>query len=222
MFGLNKFGDPIYKIAWAQSEFHTIGSSWFTSMGEEKIGYRQEYKGAPMPCWMILRWKEPSQYGSPGIFYLNTYLEGLDIYFLGEYPWKGRYEILYNMCHKEFRNGKLIVEALPLNHTFIDKIIPLLIESQYITAAEREAAAKLAKEYEHKKQVNEITDRMMDSLPAWYGPVSYSHQGCRTSLLDKKMAQIQKKWEQLGRHGKPVFSKGIMQGDRPIVRGRVN
>lgn len=221
MFGRNKFGDPNYRIAWAQTEVQRMGFTRFTDRDLEKSGYQERYKGSPTPCWMILRWKDPINYGSPALFYQNTYVDSWDVYFMGEYPWKGRYEILYMMCSKEFKDGKLIITALPLNHTFIDKIIPLLIESQYLTDHERKAAKQLAKEFEHKKEVNEIAERMMHDLPAWYGPVSYAHQGCRTSVLDLMMQKIQSKWDQLSRGGRPIFQKSIFQGRRPLVIGRV-
>lgn len=223
MFGLNKFGEPNYRIAWAQSEFQKMSFSRPGSGGGETTGYELTYKAGGTPSWLILRWKDPSNYGSPELFYENTYLDNMDLYFLGEYPWKGRYEVLYNLCSKEFVNGKLVIEHIELSHSLIDKIIPLLIESQYLSNFERQAARKMAKEFEHKKMVNEITDRMMNDLPAWYGPVSYAHQGCRTALLDQMMAKIQKKWNQLSRRGgMPVFTKGIQQANRPIISGRVS
>jgi hypothetical protein len=220
MFGKNKFGGSIYKIAWAQSEVQKMAFSRFTDRGDVN-GYEYRLKGSNTPCWMIMRWKDSSHYGSPDLFYMSTYMDGMGLYFMGEYPWQGRYEILYMMCSKEFKDGKLIVNALPLNHTFIDKVIPLLIESQYMTAFERQAAAQMERDYLRKQEVNELADRMMNDLPAWYGPVSYSHQGCRTSLLDKRMELIQKKWEAMSGYGKPVFAKGMQQGNRPSVLARI-
>jgi hypothetical protein len=222
MFGANKFGDPNYRIAWAQTETQQMGFSTFTDRGV-KAGYRDRLKGSSTPCWMILRWKDPAHYGSPDLFYSNTYLDAEDIYFMGQYPWKGRYEILYMMSSTEYVDGTLIVDALPLNHAFIDKVIPLLIEAQYITAFERQAAKKMVEEYKRKEETNEIAERMMDTLPSWYGPVSYAHQGCRTSVLDKMMHKIQKKWDQLSRSGgRPRFSTGMRTGDRPRIATRVS
>jgi len=220
MFGKNKFGGPIYKIAWAQSETQKMAFSRFTDRGDVS-GYEQRLKGSNTPCWMIMRWKDPSHYGSPDLFYSNTFMDGMNLYFMGDYPWQGRYEILYMMCRKEFVNGKLEVNALPLDHLFIDKIIPLLIECQYMTLFERQAAAQMEKEYLRKQEVNELADRMMNDLPAWYGPVSYSNQGCRTSLLDTMMDKIQKRWEKMSGYGRPVFAKGMAQGNRPSVLSRI-
>lgn len=223
MFGVNKFGDPLYRFAWAQTETQKMGFSAFSERGTN-CGYRDKLKGSSTPCWMLLRWKDPSHYGSPDLYYANSWMddgeEGQGFYVTAEYPWKGRYEVLYMMCSKEFKNGELFVHALPLNHGFIDKVIPLLIESQYLTAFERQAAKQMEKEYHHRQEVNELADRMMNDLPAWYGPVSYSSQGCRTALLDRKMQEIQRKWEQLSLYGRPVFSRGMMQGSRPIIQAR--
>jgi hypothetical protein len=49
------------------------------------------------------------------------------------------------------------------------------------------------------------------------GPVSYGQQGCRTSLLDRKMHAIQQVWNRLSKGGRPHFNKGLAVGDRPSV-----
>jgi hypothetical protein len=220
MFGVNQFGDPNYKITWAQNQFHVMGGPYFTEKGWERVGYRERYQATPYPCWQIMRWKQPREYGSPAVWFSNTFLFEWNLYMLGGYPWRGRYEVLYQLCRKEFVNEKLEIHALPLSHTLIDKIIPLMIEAQNLSVLERKAAQQLAKEHEHKQQVNEIADRMMSDLPSFYGPVSFSRQGVRTSLLDRMMTKIQRRWDAVlsGRRTPPQFQRGMFQGDRPLVR----
>jgi hypothetical protein len=219
MFGVNQFGDPLYKITWAQDTFHVMGGPYFTTEGYERIGYRDRYQGSPYPAWQIMRWKSPKEYGTPGLWYAQTYLDEWDIYLLGPYPWRGRYEILYQLFRKEFVGNELKIIPLPLTHTLIDKIIPLMIESQHLSVLERQAAAKLAKEYEHRQAVNEIADRMMSDLPAWYGPVSFSKQGVRTNLLDRMMDRIKKRWDATlsGHSTPPQFQRGMFQGNKPML-----
>lgn len=232
-FGQNQFGDPLFRIAWGQSEFIRIGHEWKDKFGRTHHGYQDRYAGGGNPCWMIMQWKPASHYGSPETYYANTWIahrtagedpshpyDSVDgFYVTGEYPWRGRYEIVVPLMEKKFVDNKLVIEHLPLNHYLIDVIIPLILEWQKLTLVEREIAKRAEEEAESKRMTEEISERMMDALPAWYGPVSFSRQGCRTSLLDRKMFEIQKKWDQLSRNGlRPDFQRGMAQGSRPKVR----
>lgn len=217
MFGKNEFGDPYFRVVWGQSEFHRMGNRWRDRFGNERSGYRLRYLAHAMACWVILRWKSPKEYSSPDVFYQRTFDDYTGLYILGEYPWRGRYEIMQALIRKEMVNNKLVVEHFPLSHALIDRIIPLMLQFQQLSSEEQKAAQEFAKEQEHKKQVAELADKMMDSLPMTYGPVSFSRQGCRTSLLDKKIVAIQKQWDKLSKGGKkPVFLKGIHQGQKPM------
>jgi len=232
-FGRNQFGDPLFKICWNQSQFIRLGWQWKDRYGRERHGYRDRYQGDGNPCWMIMRWMPPAHYGSPATYYANTWIackaaseenRGYDspdgFYVTGEYPYKGRYEIVVPLMRKEFVDNKLVIEHFPLSHFLIDTLIPLIVMWQGLSRDEKEAARRAEEEAEAKRENDEITQRMMDSLPAWYGPVSFSRQGCRTSLLDRKMHEIQKKWDALARRGlKPVFQQGMAQGERPAVSG---
>lgn len=220
MFGINQFGDPNYKIVWAQNQFHLQGGPYFTEQGLERVGYRYRYQATPYPCWQIMRWKQPREYGVPKLWYSNTYVIEWDIHMLGGYPWRGRYEVLYQLFRKDFVNNELKIIALPLSHVLIDKIIPLMIEAQNLSKLERLAAQKLAREYEHRQQVNEISDRMMNDLPSFYGPVSFSNQGVRTNLLDRMMTKLQKRWDAAlaGKKRVPKFTRGMFQGTQPLAK----
>lgn len=216
MFGVNEFGGPHFKIVWGQSEFHRMGNVWSDKHGNERKGYRERYLCHGMPCWVILRWKSPSQYGSPEAFYMNTFDSSSGMYILGEYPWRGRYEIMQSLHRKEFKNGKLIIEHFPLSHFLIDTLIPLMLKAQNLTLEEQRAAQKFVKEQEEKKQTEEIAERLMDALPSFYGPVSFSRQGIHTSLIDRKMEAIQRTWDRMSKSGqRPVFRKGLQLGDEP-------
>lgn len=230
-FGRNAFGDPLFKISWCQSTFIRLGWQWKDSFGRAHYGYRERYQGDGSPCWMIMRWKPPIHYGSPDTYYANTWIpcvdsseQGFDspdgFYVTGEYPWKGRYEIVVPMVRREFVDKKLVISHFPLSHYLIDTLIPMIVAFQELSREEQEAANRAAEEAKAKQENDEIAQRMLDALPPWYGPVSYSRQGCRTSLLDKKMHEIQKRWDQLSRNGlRPNFQPGIAIGDRPAVVG---
>jgi hypothetical protein len=223
MFGKNQFGTPNFKIVWGQSEFHRMGNIWRDKEGNERKGYRQQYLCDGQPGWNILRWKSPEYWGSPDTFYRNTFDPVSGLYILGEYPWRGRYEVLYSLTRKEFEMGRLVISHFPLSHVLIDKIIPLILATQRLTAEELAAAREANRIIEERKQADEISEMMMANLPTYYGPVSFARQGMHTSLLDRKMHLIQQAWNKLSRRGKRlVFQKGIALGNRPAISGYKN
>jgi len=223
MFGVNQFGDPYFKIVWGQSQFLKMGNLWTSKNGTETIEYRECYQLDGKPGWNVMRWKPPSHYGSPEQYYQNTYDPLTRLYITGEYPWRGRYESILSMNSKELVNGKLEIVFLPLSHFMIDTIIPLILKVQQMSKEERRLVNQYAEQQESKRQTELIADKMMENMPVWMQPVSYGRQGCRTSRLDKKMSDIQQVWNRYMKRGKkPVFSKGIAQGNKPIVQGYTN
>ena len=218
MFGVNQFGDPNFKIVWGQSTFIRMGNVWRDRHGNERVGYRERYQNHGMPCWVIMRWHSPIEYGSPRAYYDSTFDSLSRLYMVGEYPWRGRYESVQPLISKEFVGRKLVVTHFPLSHYLIDTLIPMMQAFQKLSQEKKAAARAAAKAAEEKKLTEEIADRMMEALPTYYGPVSYGNQGIRTSLLDRKMAQIQKVWDRLSRAGRrPKFNRGMALGDKPVI-----
>ena len=218
--GINHFGTPNFKIMWNQSEFIRIGDVWMGKDGNERIGYRDIYKGSGQPCWVIMKWYPPEHYGSPETYYDKSFDPHTKLYFVAEYPWEGRYEIIQPLISKEFIDGKLIIDHFPLTHYLIDVLLPMMEAHQRLTLEERQAAEQFAKQMEEKKKLEELADKMHENMPKWMNPVSYHGQRCRTSIIDQKCHQIQKQWDALARSGrKPNFSKGIkqVQGKNPLV-----
>jgi len=217
MFGRNEFGDPLFKIVWGQAEFHRMGNVWRDKAGNERWGYRERYLCHGNPCWVILRWKTPKEYGSPRAFYSNTFDQVSGLYIMGEYPWRGRYEVFQPLMRTEYIAGKMVVEHFPLSHILIDRILPMMIAAQSMSLWERKAARDLVKQQEEKQLTEEIADRMANTLPAWFGPVSFSRQGCRTSLIDRKMEQLKSQWDRMSRSRRLQFQKGFFQAPRPMI-----
>jgi hypothetical protein len=216
LFGKNQFGDPHFKIVWGQSEFIRMGNVWRDKHGNEHRGYLLRYQVAGgQPCWTIMRWHAPFEYGSPAAYYANTYDSLSKLHIVGEYPWRGRYEVVQPLISKEFKDGKLIVTHFPISHFLIDTVIPLIEQFRRLSAHEQAAAHAAAKAAEEAEQTEFIADLLEETGPTWWGPVSYTRQGIKTSVLQRKMEQIQKVWDRWSRSGAPVFAKGISQGDKP-------
>lgn len=217
-FGINRFGTPNFKIVWNQSEFLRTGDVWKRN-GREYVGYRDVYKGDGQPCWVILKWMPPEHFGSPEVFYDRNFDEVTKLYFCGEFPWQGHYLIIQPLISKEFVNGKLVIEHFPLTHYLIDVLMPMMEAHQRLTLDQRLAADQFAKQMEQKKHLEELTDRMHENMPTFLNPVSYSRQGCRTSVIDKRCEAIQRQWDLIAKSGKKLgFTKGIrqVQGNSPI------
>jgi hypothetical protein len=243
IFGKNQFGLPNFRIVWGQSEFLRMGNIWRDRWGNERRAYRDIYQCHGMPCWVIMRWKQPAHYGSPETYYQNTWDDFSKMHFLGEYPWRGRYEIVQPLMRQEMTEGKLITEWIPslnphtgiiehipvrkrvgqeliihhmeLSHILIDKIIPLIMKVQALSSEELKAIRAANELAEHKKLVEETADIMCDALPSYFGPVSYNRQGCRTSLLDRKVEQIEKAWKR-ELAGKTRFQRGFQVANQPL------
>ena len=244
-FGVSQFGTPNFIIAWGQSTFLRMGNVWRDRWGNERRAYRDIYQCHGMPCWVIMRWKQPMHYGSPATYYRETWDDFSQMHFLGEYPWRGRYEIVQPLMRQEMTEGKLVTEwvpclnpqtlvmeqipvrkrvgqqliihHMPLSHVLIDTIIPLIAKVQTLSQQELHAIREAGKLREHKEQVEEIADMMADTMPTYLGPVSYSRQGIRTSLLDRKVEAIEKAWKrELSGNKRTRFAKGFQVGNQPL------
>lgn len=218
-FGTNQFGDPHFKIEWGQSIFIRMGNLWRDKQGNERIGYRDRYQSYG-PCWVIMRWKAPIEYGSPRSYYVNTFDSLTHTYHTGEYPWRGRYEPVQPLMHKELdAKNNLVISHFPLSHYLIDTVIPLILAFEALSVEQKNAARQAAKEAKDREETEQVAEMMYSNLPSFYGPVSYSGQGCRTSLLDRKMDAIQRVWNRMSKDGtRPQFTKGFAQGDAPLRR----
>lgn len=215
MFGRNEFGDPHFKIVWGQSEFIRIGTTWRDKAGNERRGYKDRYQvGGGPAAWVIMRWHAPFEYGSPAAYYYNSLFEGMSIC---EYPWKGRYEPVHVLQSKEYINGQLVIEHFPLSHLLIDAIIPMIQIYAALSVQEKEVARQAVKAAEEKEQTEFIADLLQEHAPRFWGPtVSYTRNGFKSSVLQKKMDQIQAVWDRWCKGGRaPAFNRGMQQGRAP-------
>src|ERR1700690_412130 len=88
--GVNRYDDPMFKRFWAQTETRRSGSTW--SVDEATFtGYRDLLAGSGEPCWLLMQWHAPEEYGSPEAYYVANYDEESGLQLLGEYPYSGRY-----------------------------------------------------------------------------------------------------------------------------------
>jgi len=203
-FGLNRFGTSNFRMAWGETETMRVAGV---------RSYEDRLMCGNIACWNLLRWRPPESFGSPELFeILNRDLDsGLCI--LGEYPYEGRYDILQPLMAKEFKNGRLEIEAFPLSYQILDTIIPIVLQSEEMTGMEIAAANAVIEARENKVIVEEITDRLLDEMPTRLGPVSYSKHGCKTAAITKKMDEISRVWNRMSVGALKRPRRGFYQGN---------
>jgi len=197
--GLNRFGDPNIKIVWGQTE---------TTVAAGLHGYEERLLCPGTPCWNILRWIAPECFGTPKFFYEMSYDQETGLMDTGEYPYKGRYEVLQPLMHRRMNGDKLVVDHFPLCHMIIDLMIPVLLNARSVSAAEVKAAREEMERLENTEHVGQICDRLMDEVPAYLGAASFAGQGTKSTAFQQKMEQVEEAWK---KHGKKNWKRGFFQ-----------
>ena len=200
--GFNRYDEPNFKIVWSQGgepdALYRAGGYWEAPNQPTYKGYRDLLVGGGTPSWCLLQWQDAIEYGTPELYYMQNYDEGTGLQILGEYPYSGRYRVLYNLRWMERGKNSLKFEAMPLNSYLIDTIVPIIMEAKEISWEKTKAVLADLKAREEKAQLAKIEDAMLSSaLPFKGAPVSYSRQGCRTALVDKKIEAMQRNWNKI-------------------------
>ncbi len=102
--GLNRLGEPNFRVVWGGSRLTWIGGRWTDreadgSVIRETVELRRVPKYIPHDRWHIERWTPPEMYGSPDTWYEQTVEieDGIRIPALGPYPSRGEYEHCFTL-----------------------------------------------------------------------------------------------------------------------------
>jgi hypothetical protein len=92
--GLNRFGEPNYRVVWGGTRLTWIGGEW-RDEGRRIIEERQVEKYLPAERFYLEKWMPPEHYGSPEKWaeYCVETVDGIRIPSLGPYPSRGEYEL---------------------------------------------------------------------------------------------------------------------------------
>ena len=206
--GVNRYDLPNFIVRWGQGGeaecLYRAGGYWDVEGLPSVHGYRDLLVGGGTPSWMLMQWEDAVQYGNPEQFYVQNYDLDSDMQTLGEYPYSGKYKLLYNMCWRDMQNGKLHVESMPLNSFVLDTVVPIITQAKEISYEKTKAALKDQKEREDAADLSMIEEAMRDASLAFKGPVSYARQGCRTSIIDKKIEQMTRQWNRMVTNAKTL------------------
>ena len=216
--GLNRYDEPNFLVVWGQGGdyrgLYRAGGAWEVEGIPSYIGYRWNLIGGGQSCWCLLQWHSPEEYGTPEFYYVQNWDENTGLQTLGEFPYSGRYQLLYSLNYVERRGDVLHTEIMPLNSYLLDTIIPVIKQAKSIGWEKTKAVMMEMKEREDQIEINRIEDVMRDkAVPFRYGKVSFNRQGCTTNEVDQKMVSMQKNWLQIQRRAKS-FNKGISTRDQ--------
>lgn len=200
--GVNTYDEPNFILVWSQGggphATYRAGGAW---AGEDQVsykGYRDLLIGGGVPCWALMQWHNPAEYGTPEIYYMQNFDEETGLQTLGEFPYHGRYQMLYNLRWSEMRNGHMYFEMMPLNTFLLYTVVPIITAAKDISWEKTKAVMQDLKEREDKADIDMIESVMRDNAVPFKGAaVSYQKQGCRTALVDKKIEAMQRNWNRM-------------------------
>lgn len=213
--GMNRYDEPNFIIRWAQGGedecYYRAGGAWHIEGLPSRVGYRDLLVGGGTPSWMLMQWQAPELYGTPEMYYMQNKDEETNLQTLGSYPYSGRYVLLYNLRWTERRGNKLHFEAMPLNSLLLNTIVPIIMAAKDIGWEKTQAAMKDMEIKANEKDLNTIEDVMRTNAVPFHGQaVSYGTQGCRTSLIDKKIESMQRNWNKMMTRASSL-GKGLSQ-----------
>jgi len=167
--GLNRFGEPNFRVVWGWSRLAWIGGKW-TDAGahgnliREIIELREVPKYFPHNRWHIERWTPPESYGSPAQWYAQTIerADGVSIPALGPYPRRGEYEHCFTL---QGPRG----EFIPLSPAACEFVVRAV---QFARAQPRSAhrAALQRRELHRAREWDSRADAILhDAAPAFHG-----------------------------------------------------
>jgi hypothetical protein len=200
--GVNRYDQPNFIVRWGQGGekecTYRAGGYWDVEGLASVHGYRDLLVAGGTASWVLMQWEDALHYGTPEMFYVQNYDEDSGMQTLGEYPYQGKYKVLYNMCWRNMVNGKMQVEMMPLNSFILDTVVPIVFQAKEISYEKTKAALRDLKEREDKADTDLIEDVMRtNALPFKGNAVSYQKQGCRTALVDKKIEEMQRNWNKM-------------------------
>jgi hypothetical protein len=191
--GTNQYGEPLFKIVWGQTQTYTAGGVW---PHDHFFGYRQlmlsnsSPSGRGQPCWMILEWHPPEDYNTDAVYYYENRDDATGLQTLGEYPYRGRYEVAFKLVSQEFHDGKMRIVNYHLDGMVLDLLIPAIVEAQRMTMRQRLRAIREMEERQ-EKDVNRKVDAIYNDRRKHVLP---SQIADRERLIQKQMSYFLKQF----------------------------
>ena len=210
--GRNRYDDPNFVLWWGQygNNYGSFRAGGVWSVDEKYfLGYRDLLRGSGEPCFCLGQWNPPEAYGTPEQYYLSNLDETTGLQILGEYPYSGRVELLYNLRWTERVGDKLEFRSIPLTTRTFDEIIPIILAAKGVSLERRKAAYLEAKARQDALETGEIERHLRDQALPFSNAVSFTRQGIRSTVVDQKMLQLQRSWSQLQKSAAQFTRPGL-------------
>lgn len=168
--GTNRYGQPHFKLAWAQTETIRQGGHWEIESGEVFTGYRDVYLGDGLPHWMLLQWADAGKSiemphvppESDGRFYLENKCPTTGLQLLGEYPFRGSYRVALPLTAKYMDGGKLHIRAFPLSTEIVEMMVPIIKAAMEVSAEVKLRYLKEQSQKDEDQRAKTIEDVYQD------------------------------------------------------------
>lgn len=188
--GFNRYGEPNFKIAWAQTETTRQGGEW-EAEGDQFRGYRDVYLGDGLPHWMLLQWADAGKsIAMPHLrpqsdvsFYAENQCQKTGLQLLGGYPYRGSYQIALPLVAKWFEQGQLKIRAFSLSTEVMEMMVPIIKASMEVSL---EAKLRFMKE-ESEKEDDEYARAVDDA----YHSVKLSNAARGSQWIADKVRSIE-------------------------------
>lgn len=146
--GMNRYGEPNFRLAWSQTETQRAGGVWGY---DHYAGYREVYlaNGSVYPpkhgYWMLMEWDGPETFGGEAQYFFLHRDETTGLCTLGPYPHRGRYKIAVKLIWTTFDEGEMHIDPWPLNSSIVDMIIPVIMAGRKDSVERRKQFAAAEK-----------------------------------------------------------------------------
>jgi len=191
--GFNRYGQPNFKLAWAQTETTIQGGQWEVEDEMDYFrGYRRVYKGDGRPHWMLMQWVPggksyemphlPAE--GPTFWYNFNKCQQTGLSLLGEYPYRGSYQVVLPLVAKWFDRGQLQVRYFPLSTEIVNMMIPIIKASMKVSL---EAKLRFMKEQEEKDDLE--YGKAIDDV---YNGVKLSRSARSSQWIEDKVRSMEK------------------------------
>ena len=213
--GLTKYDTPLFRVWWSQYGYgdgsYRAGGNW--SVDETYFtGYRDLLRGSGEPCYCLGMWHAPEEYGAPESYYVTNRDEATGLQTLGGFPYSGRVEIMFNLRWYERVGNRMEFHTMPLSTWIFDMVVPLIIKAKEISAAKRIEAYKASQQAEEDEKTARVERTLRDKELPFKGAVSYGRQGIRSTVIDKKMLDLTREWNNLANAAKAFRKTGLQVG----------
>lgn len=202
--GVNRYDEPNFKLAWGQTE--SIRTSGWNGYKDTLIAFND-------PSWLLMQWVAPEQLGTPEAWYVMNHDDETGRCLMGEYPYRGNYKILFNLIHRYVENGEMQIFRFPLSDLILKTLVPLVMQAKDVTLEQNRAwwqAEDERRDYDVELMIENI--RKSKRLAMKGGAMSFTNQGIRTSVIDRKSQQLSRSWAQAAERLKEA-GRGFKQGN---------